>query len=203
MSYVLVVDNSKGEEVRKMTPKIYEFLSSLSIPFRSIYLYHHINDIRWSEVICVILSGSSDRISQTVSLTPRIALNLKALSISKELEIPVLGICFGFQVMCLSQGAKIIKRWSSLHQFRPTIVSKGVSSFFYHCNDIVQHIPSSFSTIGWCTDDCEPTVISHKIHPWVGVQFHPEASLDDGHLLLFNFIRFSLTRLINVIHTRN
>ncbi|MHA1791772.1 MAG: type 1 glutamine amidotransferase [Promethearchaeota archaeon] len=130
------------------------------------------------------------------------------LMIKKCLEssIPVLGICFGHQLIGATFKSKII---TMKHREKGTKTVKVLPGFrllnndeeikikvnFNHGDqiedgDILKH---NFKVLG-ATDACEIQIIQHKTGPIFGVQFHPEgndpnAKNLDGYNILHGFFK--------------
>lgn len=115
-----------------------------------------------------------------------------------SLGIPVLGICYGMQIACQSQGGRVTP--SSDREFGRTQCAVNDHS------DLFQDIPESFTA--WMshgdqiedladdfvalatTDTCPFAAMRHKTKPIYGIQFHPEVThTEHGGALLANFVR--------------
>lgn len=148
-----------------------------------------INDILIREPKGIILSGS-----------PSSVLHKEGFLISKnifELNIPILGICYGMQLICHIFHGIVIKG---------TIGEYGSANFMIHDNDDlllknipnqsivwmshfdkVEKIPNTFQITGY-TDKCIAS-ISNRNNKIYAVQFHPEISQTIyGNLLFQNFV---------------
>lgn len=123
-------------------------------------------------------------------------------------NIPVLGICLGMQIMCLSQGARIEQLHTIKHGqvYDMRLTEQGKQSLLFD-----QH-PTSFKSTRYhslhvidtqhqgiiplvCTDDENGQLLmSCQIndHPWYAVQYHPESCCSQfGDLLLTNFLNMA------------
>ncbi len=113
--------------------------------------------------------------------------------------IPTLGVCLGHQCMGEVYGGKVVLAGRIMH---------GKTSDIYHRNDLLfrglenpfpatryhsllverQSLPDCLKVTAW-TDEDEIMGLSHKEHPVVGVQFHPESILTQaGKKILRNFL---------------
>ena len=114
-----------------------------------------------------------------------------------ELGIPVLGICYGHQVMAHTLGGRVDS--AGVSEFGKTFVElqtsnilfKGVESknicWMSH-NDIVAEVPEGFDTIG-ITDVCPVGAMANDERKLYGVQFHPEVEHTPfGKKVLANFL---------------
>ena len=137
----------------------------------------------------IIFSGGPASVSQEGSPRP-----------DKEifsLGIPVLGICYGLQVMSLVLGGHVTcpekKEYgiANINILRESKLLKGVSDLsqvWMSHGDSVDKIPEGFVTVA-DTPNCPYTVVEDSKRSFYGVQFHPEVvhSLD-GQKMLSNFV---------------
>ncbi len=114
-------------------------------------------------------------------------------SFIKELEIPVLGVCFGHQIIGLLYGASIsigneISGLQSVDIFnRNTIfTSLNTQEQFYESHREEITLPDNFQLLA-SSETCHNETMKHKSRPLYGIQFHPEISGDAGKVLLKNF----------------
>ncbi len=114
-----------------------------------------------------------------------------------ELGIPVLGICYGMQLVCTSLGGKIENAASSEFGRAEISVSaddalfSGVSSqtqVWMSHGDQVANIADCFTPLA-STGTCPYAAVKHKQLPIYGLQFHPEVThTPEGGTLLANFL---------------
>ena len=143
----------------------------------------------------IILSGSPLRIVDEKNLD-FILNNLKYI---KNNDIPLLGICFGMQLLSIlynsdigsfkkeRKGHRVVNIDTSDYIFSG-IDSKKIHQYVEHYDYV---IPSSkFHTIATdSNNNCYG--IKHKIYPFYGLQFHPEKSGKNGIKILQNFINLT------------
>jgi GMP synthase (glutamine-hydrolysing) len=123
-----------------------------------------------------------------------------------ELNIPVLGICFGHQIISKELGGKVKKskhREFGLAEIRKENNSLLVKNFFNKkniCNvwmshsDQVSKMPKNFKIIA-SSKNSKLTIIENTEKNFYGVQFHPEVThTDKGKILLKNFL-FSICKM--------
>lgn len=102
-----------------------------------------------------------------------------------DADVPVLGICFGGQLLAAALGGAVIPAdrpevgWTSLETQRPDLVEPG-PWFQWHGDRWV--LPEGMEAIAW-TDVAEQAFVSGKS---LGLQFHPELTPDMLELWLGN-----------------
>ena len=138
----------------------------------------------------IILSGGPE--SVTAQDSPR------APSIVFDLNVPVLGICYGLQTMIVQQGGTV-GRGDHHGEFGSAYIeiadeqaitkhlSKRQEVWMSH-GDQVQTLPEGFYSLAK-TDYCPHAMVAHVYKPWYGIQFHPEVThTQEGMQLLRNFV---------------
>ncbi|MBN1901844.1 glutamine-hydrolyzing GMP synthase [Candidatus Sumerlaeota bacterium] len=136
----------------------------------------------------VILSGG-----------PASALQTKAPTVSKklfDLDIPILGICYGMQLMAYLLDGKITRGntreygRSEIRIQSDSALFKGIpdgNTVWMSHGDSVGKVPSGFRILAG-SHDCPVTAMGHKTKPLFGVQFHPEVHhTQNGLRILKNF----------------
>lgn len=115
-----------------------------------------------------------------------------------SLGIPVLGICYGHQLLVHALGGKVER--GSVHEFGKSTLTPqktvGIlenfpenSTVWMSHVDTVKALPASFEVIG-STPDCATAVIMNEQERLYGVQFHPEVTHSEkGMEILKNFVR--------------
>lgn len=120
--------------------------------------------------------------------------------IRAEHDIPVFGVCLGFQSMAQAFGGRIIRAPSPFHGKTSQIKHEGSSVF--------RDLPSPYNVVRYhsliaerqtfpaeldITAETEDGIImglQHKTRPIHGVLFHPESyATEHGHALIRNFLR--------------
>ena len=114
-----------------------------------------------------------------------------------ELGIPVLGICYGMQMMCYTLGG-VVNSAEKSEYGRTTAILDGASPLFLGFGeqgsvmmshtDFVSRLPDGFVGVA-NTADCPFAACEDKNRKLYGVQFHPEVELTkDGAKMLGNFL---------------
>ena len=138
----------------------------------------------------IILSGGPESVTQ--SFTPRIP------QIVFDLDIPLLGICYGMQTLAEQMGGQVI---SSNHkefghaELNIESESKGIFdgigdklNVWMSHGDQVQDLPDNFKLIA-STTNAPIAAMQHENKDIFALQFHPEVThTNDGHVILNNFI---------------
>ena len=117
-----------------------------------------------------------------------------------KLGVPILGICFGHQILSKLLGGKVKK--SKHREFGLATINKVSNSIltknFFNKNktsnvwmshaDQVSKMPKNFKVIA-STKNSKLTIIENTKDNFYGVQFHPEVThTDKGKILLHNFV---------------
>ena len=122
----------------------------------------------------VILSGSPDSV---YSETGR-----KCDPAVFELGVPVLGICYGMQLMTYLLGGRVekapVREYAGIHaHFEPSPLFADMpdSTVWMSHNDMVTAVPEGFSVIS-STADCPIAAMQNENKSLYAVQFHPEVA---------------------------
>jgi GMP synthase (glutamine-hydrolysing) len=119
-----------------------------------------------------------------------------------ELGIPILGICYGMQLMCQALGGKVERH--EVREFgRATLkidaAKPGANDLFAGVahdtqvwmshGDQVDSVSSDFVSLA-STDTCPHAAAKHRTRPLYGLQFHPEVTHTvEGKTMLANFVK--------------
>lgn len=188
---VLLVDNSKPD-VAIFTPKLEDKLRHHAHVTRAstrqlVELYL---DQPWD---AIVLSGSSLNMSQSLS-TSAIAKDLMVLL--RCPNIPILGVCFGMQLMAVAYGGEV-QRLSSKREGIFDVRAHGpfadgrIAPYFHH-QDEVTSVPSGFVVDAVdVNSDMIVGMHSKELYRY-GVQYHPECSTGDAGRVIHNFLRVAM-----------
>ncbi len=148
-----------------------------------------IDEIRRLNPRGIILSGGPSSVYETGAPLPSPELF--------ELNVPMLGICYGLQVMAHFLGGEVL-RAPRREYGRAEITIDDTSDLFHRLDehltvwmshgDHLTKLPSDFKVIGH-TPNSPIAAIRHEHRPWFGIQFHPEVvHTPKGKEILANFI---------------
>lgn len=114
-----------------------------------------------------------------------------------ELGIPVLGICYGMQLMTYTLGGNVAR--ADKREYGTTDVSidnssllfegfENTNGFLMSHTDFVEKVPKGFKNIGH-TSSCPNAAMENKEKNLYGIQFHPEVNSSiNGTQVIKNFL---------------
>ena len=119
---------------------------------------------------------------------------LKKFNFVKSLTIPILGVCFGHQMIGMVYGAEdstgeMIDKQERITFKNSDILFEGIETntlFLEHHRDAIT-LPDDFILLA-DSETCTNEAMKHREKPMYGVQFHPEHSGEFGEKLLYNFV---------------
>ena len=166
--------------------------------FSEIVSHKKINNLKmFNNVIGLILSGGPLNVYNSY----KFRFNRKVLF----LNIPILGICFGHQIISKELGGRVKKskfREFGLAEIKKVNNSSLIKNFFNNKNtnnvwmshaDHVSKLPKGFKVVA-SSKNSKFTIIENNKKKYYGVQFHPEVThTNKGKILLKNFL-FSICR---------
>lgn len=121
-----------------------------------------------------------------------------------DIPIPILGICLGFQSLCLSHDNEVLKLplikhgqvYQVSHNNDPLFnnIEQAFKSVRYH-SLYVPTLNDSLIELAWTLENNNEKILmaaKHKSNPWFGVQYHPESICsENGDQLINNFINIA------------
>jgi GMP synthase (glutamine-hydrolysing) len=122
-------------------------------------------------------------------------INSKIIKYCFGTDIPILGICYGAEIIALTLGGSIYRMSSHVQGTISVTISKpnylipdrkSVSVYENH-RYCISKLPENFDSIA-SSQFCKHEVFSHRKKKIFGIQFHPEKSGKDGFILLSNFL---------------
>lgn len=115
-----------------------------------------------------------------------------------DLGLPVLGICYGMQLMCDRLGGRVASsRAREYGRARVEVTASdplfdgfpGSAQVWMSHGDQVQEISAGFVPLAG-TETCPVAAVRHVRLPFYGLQFHPEVThTPEGRVLLGNFLK--------------
>ncbi|MDA4128528.1 MAG: gamma-glutamyl-gamma-aminobutyrate hydrolase family protein [Thaumarchaeota archaeon] len=143
----------------------------------------------------IVLSGSYDMLSRSATQTKY----GKEIELIREATTPVLGVCFGHQMIAIAFGARVVPSPKPVlgHYkakiLRPDPLFKGLGgsiTIYESHHEVVDAVPLGFEQLA-TSSGSEICAMRSPKKPVYGVQFHPERSSrenPDGDRFLGNFV---------------
>jgi GMP synthase (glutamine-hydrolysing) len=144
----------------------------------------------------VVLSGSPDMMS-AVPVQKKYSAEMRAL---RECKVPVLGVCFGHQMIACAFGSRVVKdREHVLGFVRTELLSRdrlfegipGTAMLLESRHEIVESLPRGFDLLA-SSEKSAIAAMKHARRPIYGVQSHPERysrENPEGKAVIANFVR--------------
>ena len=117
-----------------------------------------------------------------------------------ELDIPILGICFGHQILSVINGGKVKQSkhrefgLANIHKKNNSLLTnnffgnKKMKKVWMSHADQVSKLPKNFKVIASSTNS-KYAIVENKLKRFYGIQFHPEVThTENGKKLIGNFI---------------
>lgn len=187
---MILIVNNNGVSIGKLTKKLIKYFKKNNISYYVLDSHHHLDDIN-KDITGIIFSGSKLNLSDSIDFQ----LISNNISLMLRCDVPILGICFGFQILCLSYGGRLEKmkaRIDGIETVKITRDSKIFKNFpktFEVCSyhgDYITKVPKNFEVI--CETNGLVQGVQNTTRNVYGLQFHPE-SKNFTHTILDNFIK--------------
>lgn len=173
----------------KKTPLIEDMLRRLGVSYFT-HEHQNVKSTVLKNASAIILSGAPILLTQ-VDIKPF----LKKYNFILDSNIPVLGICFGHQLIGLLHGSSVylgppMRKKYFVNVRMPKNIFQGFGSKTLMAQDHTEGItlPSNFVLMA-TSSSYHVEAMCHKSKPVFGVQFHPEASGKAGIKLMENFVK--------------
>jgi len=205
-SLIINCSLNRHAKIEELLKAIRKFSQCKSVEFRNI---HDGYDME-KNTNAVILSGSRARI---VNRSDREKFK-ETTDFVKHLDIPILGICYGYQLICWAFGCKVASLDESVEDIFEEVRVLKVDEIFegfeenqtirlaQSHNDYVMKNSLDSADLVLLADSpsCEVEAVKHKHVPLYGVQFHPERIKIkgqiclEGHKVIENFFKYVVKR---------
>ena len=116
-----------------------------------------------------------------------------------KLKIPILGICFGHQILSKFNGGKVKQSkhrefgLANIYKKKDSLIiknifkKKAIKVWMSHA-DQVSKLPKTFKSIA-SSDNSKFAIVESKLEKYFGIQFHPEVThTENGKKIISNFI---------------
>ncbi len=184
---ILIVDNET-----KHIEELKRYLDSRLIKYKVARKNSKLESFLKHKYRGVILTGGHLRYDQKIDID-EVDINFVVLL---ELDVPILGICFGHQTIAEAYHGKVKKEKAKIRKTEEiTVVKKNelfktlpktISMYESHI-DSVSKLPYNFEILAK-SRSARIEAMKHRDKHIYGIQFHPEASGKHGEKILDNFL---------------
>lgn len=168
--------------------KIKKNVTDLNRPCK-VFKLDEVQNLNFESFSGIIISGSLIHI--TLADTQEY---MKSFKFIKTVNIPVLGICLGHQMMGLLYGSeinrgKMINKMENIEIVKQDDLFLNIEnhSLFQEEHSAFITLPPEFNLLAKSAT-CDNESMKHKNKKLYGVQFHPEVSGNNGKILFKNFL---------------
>jgi anthranilate/para-aminobenzoate synthase component II len=185
---ILLIDNTPDARSKNYYYHLVDFLKTHVTSFKIISKMADFNDVRERDVKGIILSGSPMRIG--MSIHPN-KLRVAITSFTRFPNVPIYGICFGFQLMNVVYGGTVKPFGREVCEVHKV----GRCDVQFCFNDMIDEVAPGFTVEGVANIDRRKVIchIRNRHLKRVGTLFHPEADDDACH-----YLRNFLVNMCNV-----
>lgn len=177
--HILIVDNFSP-----FTPDIVRCLDDLGV-VNECLAFSEVSDADLAGSSSVILSGRRKNSRESNAANSRIVKN--CLDTGK----PLLGICYGAEIIALTLGGTIRRMKDHIHYrmdinintSNPLTRDKTALDVYESHAFCIARLPAEFTSLA-SSVECIHEMFSHNHKPIFGTQFHPEKSGNDGKSVL-------------------
>ena len=194
---ILLIDNTKNLKEAFMTPKLLGCLEKTGVKFMVASTRTDVNiilDTYIKDITGIILSGGPLCLSEELTIS---LINKNIAVVLRLKNIPILGICFGFQLLVASYGGHIVSMdRESKGVKKVQILSRGSRIFkniheeyidvFQSHKDTVNDVPPNFDITVIDESNIIQGIENKRLNIW-GFQFHPEG-MESTTQLIYNFL---------------
>lgn len=129
-----------------------------------------------------------------------------------EASVPILGVCFGHQVLARILGGDRVLRispepefgWIEIEQLQDSALLRGIDYKFYSFEshrDEVFSLPPEVKIVAK-SQNCAIQAFEHSVKPIYGIQFHPEKNLNEAIQTLGEFKKKKLLKSFSAEQSR-
>jgi GMP synthase (glutamine-hydrolysing) len=208
MMKTLVVNCSLNirAKIEELLRAVGDFSEFTAIHFKDIKTSYEVED----DIDTIVLSGSKARIIDPSERN----MFRDIVNLINNLELPIFGICFGFQLISWSLGCRVkaldepvVDRFEDVRVIEADEIFRGFETyrtipFAQSHNDYVLKDSLDVSNLILLADSssCEVEAVKHKSKPFYGVQFHPERTsiknktCPEGRMVIENFFKLVVKR---------
>ena len=194
---ILLIDNTKNLKEAFMTPKLLGCLEKTGVKFMVASTRTDVNiilDTYIKNIKGIILSGGPLCLSEELTIS---LINKNIAVVLRLKNIPILGICFGFQLLVASYGGHIVSMDKESKGVKKVQILSHNSRIFKNINkeyidvfqshkDTVNDVPPNFDIIAIDENNIIQGIENKQFNIW-GFQFHPEG-LESTTQLIYNFL---------------
>lgn len=193
----LLIDNYTPNSPQ--TAALYEVVSGVTVhtvEIKEASTIGSMDDFKYFDV--VVLSGSQHKLSEPGVYD----CYLQEVDLIRQTEKPLLGICFGYQLMAMAFGESVlamdtmIEGYFPVHKREHDDIFEGLPDEFMvqesHL-EYVEKVPYDFIPLA-DSPRCPVEIMKHKMLPKYGIQCHPERYTQEhraGIILLENFFKIA------------